>query len=46
MSWIKGKQGYRLEYSSKELNKVLKELKGSIKEEEAKCRSLGDNSSD
>ena len=36
MSWIKGKQGYRLEYSSKELNKVLKELKGSIKEEEAK----------
>ena len=36
MSWIKGKQGYRLEHSSQELNEFLKELDGSIKEEEAK----------
>ncbi len=36
MSWTKGKQGYRLEHSSQELNKTLKELEGSIKEEEAK----------
>ena len=36
MSWTKGKQGYRLEHSSQELNEFLKELDGSIKEEEAK----------
>jgi len=36
MSWTKGKQGYRLEHSSQELNEFLKGLDGSIKEEEAK----------
>ena len=36
MSWTKGKQGYRLEHSSQELNKTLKKLEGSIKEEEAR----------
>ena len=36
MSWIKGKQGYRLDHSSKELNKELKAIEGDLKEEEAK----------
>jgi hypothetical protein len=36
MSWIKGKQGYRLDNSSSVLNEELKELEGSIKEEDAK----------
>ena len=36
MSWTKGKQGYRLEHSSKELHKELQDITGSIKEEEAK----------
>ena len=36
MSWTKGKQGYRLEHSSQELNDFLKEIDGAIKEEEAK----------
>ena len=36
MSWIKGKQGYRLEHSSKELNKLLKEMDGTLGEEESK----------
>ena len=36
MSWIKGKQGYRLDHSSNVLNEELKELEGSIKEEDAK----------
>ena len=36
MSWIKGKQGYRFNYSSSVLNEELKKLEGSIKEEDAK----------
>ncbi len=36
MSWTKGKQGYRLDHSSSVLNKELKKLEGSIKEEDAK----------
>ena len=36
MSWIKGKQGYRLDHSSSVLNKELKALEGGIKEEDAK----------
>ena len=36
MSWIKGKQGYRLDHSSNELNKELKAIEGDLKEEEAK----------
>ena len=36
MAWNKGKQKYRLEHSSKELHKELKDITGSIKEEEAK----------
>jgi hypothetical protein len=36
MSWTKGKQGYRLEHSSKELNKLLKEMDGTLGEEESK----------
>jgi len=36
MSWTKGKQGYRLEHSSQELNNFLKEIDGGIKEEKAK----------
>ena len=36
MSWTKGEQGYRLDHSSQELNEFLKEIDGSIKEEEAK----------
>ena len=36
MSWTKGKQGYRFEHSSQELNEFLKGLEGGLKEEEAK----------
>ena len=36
MAWNKGKQKYRLEHSSKELHKELRDITGSIKEEEAK----------
>lgn len=36
MAWTKGKQGFRLDHSSQELNKSLKEIEGTIKEEEAK----------
>ena len=36
MAWNKGKQKYRLEHSCKELHKELRDITGSIKEEEAK----------
>mgnify|MGYP005992624123 FL=1 len=36
MAWTKGKQGFRLDHSSQELNKSLKEIEGTLKEEEAK----------
>jgi len=36
MAWNKGKQGFRLDHSSQELNDSLKEIDGAIKEEEAK----------
>jgi hypothetical protein len=36
MAWKKGKQGFRFEHSSQELNNSLKKIEGTIKEEEAK----------
>jgi hypothetical protein len=36
MAWKKGKQGFRLDHSSQELNNSLKQIEGALKEEEAK----------
>jgi len=36
MAWKKGEQGYRLDHSASELNKQLKAMEGSIKEEDAR----------
>jgi len=36
MAWTKGKQKYRLEYSSTDLNEYLKTIEGNLSEEDAK----------